>query len=403
MQRSLILPLILYFVFLFAFIFGLDPNGGAYKDYLNHIKLFKDLNTNFAHTLMNYENYNTRHSPVLYIFISFFYKFNIPDFIVRFTSIHLSLLLPFFFYKCLTIKFKEIEKKYLIFLSSLILLSPSFWSLSIWPDSRIFGLLFFTISVLFFLKFDLSNNFSEFIKCVFAYTMASYLSPNFAIFSIYFIYTFIKKNGFDKKFFLLLFLNIILSFPAFYYLFSLNEIFLFKSAVPSTLIEKKDFLNIFNKLLIIPSILFFYLLPLLLSNSLKLNLINFKSTTISIIILMISIYYFNYDLAFTGGGIFLKVSNYLFNTNYLFYFFCIPSIFITIILCLNLNNFIIILLLLISNPQYTIYHKYFDPLLLILFLTLFNLDFKQNKLFRNSTIMIFYLHSLIFLIMNFLK
>ena len=70
---------------------------------------------------------------------------------IRLIHLHLSIPLVIIFYKCLYLKFKNIEKSYLILLSLVIFLSPTFRSLSIWPDSRLPGLLFFTITIYFFL------------------------------------------------------------------------------------------------------------------------------------------------------------------------------------------------------------------------------------------------------------
>ena len=72
MQKSKYLIIIIYIVLLSAFFLNADPNGGAFKDYQNHLILIKDFNENFLKTLFNYDNYGTRHSPVLYGFLSFF-------------------------------------------------------------------------------------------------------------------------------------------------------------------------------------------------------------------------------------------------------------------------------------------------------------------------------------------
>ena len=73
---------------LIGFFLNADPNKGAYLDYQNHIKLLADLRDNFFYTLSKYDEYDTRHSPVLYIFISFFYKLNFSDQLIRFFSLH---------------------------------------------------------------------------------------------------------------------------------------------------------------------------------------------------------------------------------------------------------------------------------------------------------------------------
>ena len=49
----------------------------------------------------------------------------------------------------------------------------------------------------------------------------------------------------------------------------------------------------------------------------------------------------------------------------------------------KLNNYLLLLILILYNPQFTIYIKYFDPLVFILFLTLFDFDLKKH-FFRKS-------------------
>ena len=68
----------------------------------------------------------------------------------------------------------------------------------------------------------------------------------------------------------------------------------------------------------------------------------------------------------------------------------------------NFDNFLIIFLLMTSNIQFSIYHKYYDPLLFILFFSI--LDIRINKLkIKNIKISYFYLFSFTFLILNFIK
>ena len=115
MFKSIYLIFLLYGVLLIGFFLNADPNGGAFNDYQNHIRLITDLKENFFETLFNFDKYATRHSPILYILISFFYKLSIPDTFVRFLSIHFCLLLPLIFYKSILIKFKDIEKNMLCY------------------------------------------------------------------------------------------------------------------------------------------------------------------------------------------------------------------------------------------------------------------------------------------------
>ena len=114
------------------------------------------LNTNNLESL-NYDERNDRHSPVIIILISQLFKLGFEESLVRFIGLNICLLNIVFFYKCLSIKFKLVDPFYLKLLSFVILLSPTFRALSIWPDSRIYGLMFFLISLFYFLKFQLEK------------------------------------------------------------------------------------------------------------------------------------------------------------------------------------------------------------------------------------------------------
>tara|TARA_B100001964_G_scaffold244889_1_gene328676 strand:+ start:3894 stop:5108 length:1215 start_codon:yes stop_codon:yes gene_type:complete len=404
MQKSKYFIILVYIVLLSAFFLNVDPNGGAFKDYQNHLVVINDFKKNFFDTLFNYDKYATRHSPVLYGILSFFYSLEIPDKFIRLFFLHIGIFLPFIFYKCLKLKFPSSNKDKLVLFSCLILFSPSFWSLTIWPDSRIFGLILFCISIFYFLKFKENQNLNNSTKCILYYSAASYLSPNFAVFSIFYFYHFFKKFKISKEILIIIVLNFILSVPAFLYLFSLDSIFLIKSAVPSNEIQASDFLNISNKILIISSIIFFYSIPFLLAKSFEIEKPKLNIIILSLLVLILFSYNFNYNYLFTGGGIFFKLSHFITNNNYLFFVICFFSIlFLLSLIKLNFENFIIIFLLIISNPQYTVYHKYYDPLILILFSLLFNIKINQKKLFNFNSLIIFYIHIGSFLILNFIK
>ena len=141
---------ILYLSAILGFYLGEDSTGGAFLDYTNQKYISQNFANNFYQAFLNYDNYNTRHSPVLIILLSFFEKLNLGDTFIRLINFHFCLLLPLFFFKCLKEKFPEVNKSYLLLFSGLIFLSPTYRTLSIWPDSRIYGLIFFTISIYFF-------------------------------------------------------------------------------------------------------------------------------------------------------------------------------------------------------------------------------------------------------------
>ena len=150
--------LIVFFIFYLSLIFGFyideNLNYGAIPDWkYTDLPVINDLSFNIKKTLLNYESYGHRHSPVYLIFLSLFKKIGISLDGIRLLHLNFSLFLVYFFYKCLVLKFSNIEKNILLLLSLSIFLSPTFRSLAIWPSSRLIGLIFFLISIYEFLKF----------------------------------------------------------------------------------------------------------------------------------------------------------------------------------------------------------------------------------------------------------
>ena len=197
-RNGVIFLFFLYLTLIISFVLGENSTGGAIKDYINQKNISQKFSYEFFQTLYEYDSFGTRHSPVLIIFLSLFEKIKLPDVFIRLIHLHLSLLLPFFFYKCLTVKFKDIDEKILLFLLSLIFLSPTFRSLAIWPDSRLLGL--FYIKYLFF-KFEDNKNIKFAIYNVITLALSAYLSPNFSVFSIFLIKFFLYYRFFQKIFY----------------------------------------------------------------------------------------------------------------------------------------------------------------------------------------------------------
>ena len=152
-------------------------------------------------------------------------------------------------------------------------------------------------------------------------------------------------------------------------------------------------LNFANKILIISSIILFHLSPFLLNKSIFSEFKKIKNLNLFIflIIFLVCLFYFNYVPNYTGGGVFLQISYYFFNNYYFFYFISLVSIFI---LCFfsykNLNNFLIFSILIISNIQNTIYHKYYDPLILIIFFTIISNYLVKNFFIKKNSIYYLY-------------
>jgi len=407
--QIIFLFIFLYISVLLGFILGENSSGGAFHDYVNQKEITGFFANNFLFTFMNYDDYTTRHSPVLLIALSFFERVQLDDYLIRLIYFHICLILPISFFYILKHKFKaqQLKAKYLLILVGLIFLSPIFRSLSIWPDSRLIGLTFFTTSILFFLKFIEKKKTSFMFLNIIFYTISSYFSPNFAVFSIYFVYKYFGYLGIRSfRFYIIIIFNCILAFPALYYVFILDINFLNKSAaIGLGRIDNIFFTNIFNQILIIPTIIFFYFLPFYLTKILNIKkLINYKNLFISLIIFFISLFYFDYRPEYSGGGIIYKLSDYFFNNNIIFFIFSFISIiFILGIITEKVDNLLIFFLLFISNPKITIYHKYYDPLLIVMFFSLFVFNVRLEHLKNLKKIFFLYLYFFGFLLANILK
>jgi len=402
--KIFLFSLFLYFTLLSGFFFNESLNGGAYKDWLGaNLNPIKDFSKNFYETLNNYDKYNHRHSPVYLIFLSIFLKFDFSFEVIRLIHLHLSIPLIIIFYKCLSLKFKNIEKSYLILLSLVIFLSPTFRSLSIWPDSRLPGLLFFTTTIYFFLKYEKTKS-EKFIWLTSLFLIiTSYISPNFSLFFFYFFYNIFKQISFSKVLLFFLF-NLILSFPMLIYIFIMDVNFLTSGQTP--LLNDQSIslnYNFANKILLISSIIFFHLLFILIWKKHFLNFLSFLKKNIMFIFIISGtlIYFFNYQIEFTGGGVFFHLSNFFFKNNYLFYIISIISLsFVMYLSKLNIRNFLFFFILILTNIQNTIYHKYYEPLLLIVFFTIFKNVSAETFLKKRWNILSIYALSLLFIVMK---
>ena len=406
LNKEILFLFSLYLSLLIGFYFGENSSGGAILDYNNQKLISTKFLLNFKETFYNFDNFSTRHSPVLIIFLSFLENIFSSDMLIRIIYLHICLILPFLFFKVLCLKFNSVDKKILILLSGLIFLSPTFRSLSIWPDSRIIGLTIFLLSIYYFIKFEIELSFKYAILNILTCAFSAYLSPNFSVFSLFFLFKFINVYGLiSPRIFLICLLNLILAIPAIYYIFILDINFLNKTAAISIDSSERIFFNnIFNDILITSSIIFFYLIPFLIIKLINIKKVfEIKNIIFSLLIFSISVFFFNYQYEYSGGGIFFKISNQFFNNNLFFYFISLLSILIILpFLRSNKENLFLFLLILINNPQYTIYHKYFDPFLLITFFSLFNFKISlQGR--KNQSLIFVYIYFLIFLIISNFK
>ena len=393
-------------IFSIYFGFFLDENltGGPKNDFAHALKQVDAFEKDLKYSFFNFDKIenSTRISPV-FIFIVYIFKQILVDIdLVRLLLMNVIILSQFFFYKCLKIYFNnnEISDKLLLVLSCIIFFSPSFRSNSIWPESAMLGLLFFIISIFYFLKFEKKNKIKYCLLNILFLSVASYIRPSYCLFAIFYFFeffmTFYKKKDFLKNITLIIIANFILAFPAFYYVFIMDVFFIKYGGLSA---------NYFNKISIISSIIFFHLIPIIFYkyNKLSFKLGKEKILITSIIFFsLIIILYFDYNLELSGGGIVLHFSNFILQNNFIFYILLplIIYILIKLVLINKFKNLVILLILLLLTPQYHIFHKYYDPLVLILAFTLLRFEIKNNYFFKSINLSFLYFFYIVYLSIN---
>ena len=203
-------------------------------------------------------------------------------------------------------------------------------------------------------------------------------------------------------------LNWLLAFPAIYYVFILKINFLQLGMQIYGYDENFISLrNLSNKIILLPPIIAFHLLPIIFFRK-KNNYFLLKDLiylfVYFILIKIIFLKHFNYIDVYNligGGGFLYKL--YFYNIINLNFAIIISSISILIIqkIIRNKINYWIILIIILSAPQLSIYHQYFEPLIYILiFLEFIKInEFKIN--YKNITVLFLYL--IFFLTINFFK
>ena len=228
--------------------------------------------------------------------------------------------------------------------------------------------------------------------------LTSHLILQFFQFFFYFI--FLKITSYQKRVLLIIGVNLVLSLPAIYFLI-IKDFYLFKHETDHVISNYSiyDTLNISNKIIIISSILFFFLIPLIEIRKIKIKTF-FQFNFLILSFLILNIYFYNFSSGL-GGGFFYHLSNIFFEGPLLLFVIFIFSIFLFRAFGLfNINNILLFILLIFYNIQSTIYFKYYDPI--IFFMILFLFKFKEN-LDLNKISKKYFFFYLFFLIISFGK
>ena len=364
-----------YLLFIFSLIislyFGENSSGGSEIDHIITKSYIDDFNIGFFHGIKSFIENGQIQSPIFYYLISILQKIFIPEFL-SIIYVFISSTLPLIFYKILKIKFNTVNKKYIFFLSLVIFLSPYYRSSSSWITNDNLSLIFFCISIFYFLKFkqnQIKSNL-EIYLCFIFLSLSAYIRQYYGLFFIIYLIELIKIK--NKSLILkCLMLNFFLLIPFLIYMFFFIK---YHGEIVRTTNPTGN--SFFENIPYVLSIIFFYFFIFLLSTKLEyLSIKNQLNKNFKTIIIIISFYTIFLLLLSTehyefGGGIIYKLGSFLNLGIFFIYFFSsISIILILLIIYKNMSNYLIILIFFMISSQ-LVYQKYYDPLVFIIFFTL---------------------------------
>ena len=341
--------------------------------------------------------------PLHYYISSLIFKVVQKQEIFRLIFISISIFTPLIFFRCLSEKYKNFDINNLFLFSLILFILPSFRTAAIWPNTQITALIFFLVSLFYFIKWENRKNFNKINKNIILslifISLAVYTRQLYAIIYVYYLFIIFLRCKFDYLFKILL-ITLALSLPGFYIIF-------FKNIGAATLLFNIKFQN---SLLINPSILAFYLMPFFLILSLNnINYIKFdfrKDLTyllIGLLVVVISLNLFNYNIKI-GGGFFLKLSLVLFDNLYFFTLTSILGYLMIFKICKeNILNIIIFLLLILVFTSKYILMKYFEPMFIIILFLLIKSKMPSEFLLKRKNIYFFFTYFFIYFISAYIN
>ena len=403
---------IIFLSYFFGFYFDENSAGGGKGDFLNHtsknLRLFNnnDLFDAFkiAVTDSSSEMFQSSRIPGFYIFNKLLNPFTDNPLYFRMSILFLSLLVPIIFYLALCLKFKNIKKIYLFFLSTLILLSPYFRTSAIWGNEENLAYLAFVTSYFFILKYlDIRSDRRNFflILVIFFSSLCVYFDQKFTIIpAICFLMIYLNEKRLKNKILVIL-LYSLFAVPVLYLIYIWGGFLPPMDQIGRDVhLGKYNFQNLGYAITIIS----FYLAPFivcLLLNKDEKRIINLNNKN-DIYIYGLSICYiifflFFYDISneiLLGKGVVYKFAILITDNNLFQKFLISISILVAVVFILKffentLINYLIIFFLILTPILYKpILQEYFDPLILLLIFTFFKTRFKIN--FKNLMVLFIY-------------
>ena len=407
---SFFLILISYFL---GFFFRENIAGGAEADFINHTwPAIKSFQSDFIYTIKNYGKFGEGSWPMFHILNAFINPFTDTQIKFQFSITCISLLNFFIFENIIRNKFK-IKRIDSLLISSIILLLPLFRSSAFWGITENIGWLFLLLAIRYYLKlenlnkqiyFNKSTIINVFLICFFS-SLALYTRQYLIFFTIFFILDllFVKKNF--KIFYLSLVFLVPFSIPGLMLIYTWGGFYDSLNFTGNLVQEYHHPKYILRNLPFLFSFFAFYLFPFFILEMKKLGINKiFKKYYLSFfiyfitIIILIFLGFFDFleDLKI-GGGALLKIDYLLFNKSLVFFALMSSLGFCLLFEIIKQNSkFNLILffsLFIFCFPQF-ILQEYYEPLVIFLYLLLFNHSlsfiFKQNINFSHFVIISYF-------------
>ena len=396
--------------YIFGFFLRENIAGGAEADFLKFTwPLIQSFKNDFFYTIKNYGSFGEGNLPLFHILNAYLNPLTFNEFYFQGSITIISVINVIIFAQIIKkkYKFKKIDA-YLY--SSIFLILPFFRSSAFWGITENFGWLFLLLSIKYFNCYEEEKKKDKiyyiFLICLFS-SLALYTRSYLIFFPLFII----LKSLFYRDFYLLkhsILFYILFSIPGIQLIFLWDGIFMLGDNNDINLI--KDFHNpkfILKNLPIFFSIFTFYLIPFEFLNKISYTKKNFfiffciLATLLFLDFLNVFDYLINLNV---GGGVFLKLNNIILDNN-LFFFFLSSSVGLLIILKYfnfsKKNKILIFCLLIFCFPRY-ILQEYFEPLVIIIFFTLLDLNkFSYKTLHKSKTIFVYSIYYICYFLGSF--
>ena len=379
LNLNTLITFIILISFSLGFYFQENSSGGAidFTHVLNNLNTFHN-NSFFK---INWMDYESSALPLYYVVNSLFYD---PENLLtmRVFCMILSILSFILFFQILKMKFK-IETSLIFLIASLIFLSPYFRTSTYWMMEENFPILMILLSFYFYFKLNIRFNYVSLFLAIFFSACAFFSRQNYIILNfILFLLVFDWDKIFSKKNFWIIIFYLISFSPIIYF------IIIWESLItPQLAAEKRALIFYFYNIPYVMNIILIYIVPFIYLK--KESIIIFLSKNkfpLSLFFLIYCLIFYKFNPDVHGGGainkllftitddLILKYVTIIFSYLsfvILFFLFKSEKIIITFFL---LN----ILLFCTISP---VWQEYFDPIILIFILIfskiLININLKR--------------------------